>query len=116
MWQLKQHISTYKNAPDAKSWYLTVATAESPANTMYWEKPDGGYGNATLDANTGQELKLSATEGGDFFYRFHYQLFGIPILIGRLVVSLAAFIMLIALISGIITHKKFLATFYFTDL
>ncbi len=53
-----------KHAPDAKSWYLTVATAESPVNTMYWEKPDGGYGNATLDANTGQELKLSATEGG----------------------------------------------------
>ncbi len=79
---------------------------------MYWEKPDGGYGNATLDANTGQELKLSATEGGDFFYRFHYQLFGIPILIGRLVVSLAAFIMLIALISGIITHKKIFSDFF----
>ena len=63
-----------KHASDAKSWYLTVATPESPVNTMYWEKPDGSYGNATLDANTGQELKLSATEGGDFFYRFHYQL------------------------------------------
>jgi hypothetical protein len=33
-------------------------------------------GNATLDANTGKELQLSATLGGDFFYRFHYQLFG----------------------------------------
>ncbi len=101
-----------KHAPDAKSWYLTVATAESPVNTMYWEKPDGGYGNATLDANTGQELKLSATEGGDFFYRFHYQLFGVPIFIGRLIVSLAAFIMLIALVSGIITHKKIFTDFF----
>lgn len=100
-----------EHASDAKSWYLTVATSESPVNTMYWEKPDGSYGNATLDANTGQELKLSATEGGDFFYRFHYQLFGVPILIGRLVVSLAAFIMLIALISGIITHKKIFTDF-----
>jgi hypothetical protein len=27
---------------------------------MYWEKADGGYGNATLDANTGKELQLSA--------------------------------------------------------
>lgn len=101
-----------EHASDAKSWYLTVATSESPVNTMYWEKPDGSYGNATLDANTGQELKLSATEGGDFFYRFHYQLFGVPILIGRLVVSLAAFIMLIALISGIITHKKIFTDFF----
>lgn len=101
-----------ENAPDAKSWYLTVATPESPVNTMYWEKADGGYGNATLDANTGKELQLSATLGGDFFYRFHYQLFGIPIIVGRLVVCLAAFIMLIALVSGIITHKKIFTDFF----
>ncbi|OTL21926.1 peptidase [Acinetobacter pittii] len=101
-----------ENAPDAKSWYLTVATPESPVNTMYWEKADGDYGNATLDANTGKELQLSATLGGDFFYRFHYQLFGIPIIVGRLVVCLAAFIMLIALISGIITHKKIFTDFF----
>ncbi|WP_213066357.1 PepSY-associated TM helix domain-containing protein [Acinetobacter oleivorans] len=101
-----------ENAPDAKSWYLTVATPESPVNTMYWEKADGVYGNATLDANTGKELQLSATLGGDFFYRFHYQLFGIPIIVGRLVVCLAAFIMLIALVSGIITHKKIFTDFF----
>lgn len=101
-----------ENAPDAKSWYLTVATPESPVNTMYWEKADGSYGNATLDANTGKELQLSATLGGDFFYRFHYQLFGIPIIVGRLVVCLAAFIMLIALVSGIITHKKIFTDFF----
>lgn len=101
-----------ENAPDAKSWYLNVATPESPVNTMYWEKADGGYGNATLDANTGKELQLSATLGGDFFYRFHYQLFGIPIIVGRLVVCLAAFIMLIALVSGIITHKKIFTDFF----
>ena len=51
---------------------------------MYWKKADGGYESRTLDANTGQELKLSATQGGDFFYSFHYQLYGIPYLIGRL--------------------------------
>ncbi|OCY35279.1 peptidase [Acinetobacter pittii] len=101
-----------ENAPDAKSWYLTVATPESPINTMYWEKADSGYGNTTLDANTGKELQLSATLGGDFFYRFHYQLFGIPIIVGRLVVCLAAFIMLIALVSGIITHKKIFTDFF----
>ena len=94
-----------ENAPDAKSWYLTVATLESPVNTMYWEKADGGYGNATLDANTGKELQLSATLGGDFL-SIPLPTFGIPIIVGRLVVCLAAFIMLIALVSGIITHKN----------
>lgn len=118
-YEIKQDVSIktayqylQEHAPDAKSWYLTIATPESPVNTMYWEKPDGGYGNATLDANTGKELQLSATEGGDFFYRFHYQLFGMPILIGRLLVCIAAFIMLIALVSGIITHKKIFTDFF----
>ena len=79
---------------------------------MYWKKADGGYESRTLDANTGQELKLSATQGGDFFYSFHYQLYGIPYLIGRLIVCFAAFIMLIALVSGIITHKQMITDFF----
>jgi len=101
-----------KNASDAKSWFLSVATQEQPVNKIYWEKADGAYESRTLDANTGQELQLSATQGGEFFYRFHYQLYGMPVLIGRLIASLAAFVMLIVLISGIITHKKIITDFF----
>ena len=101
-----------KNAPNAKSWYLNIANHEQPVNQMYWKKADGGYESRTLDANTGQEIKLSATQGGDFFYSFHYQLYGIPYLIGRLIVCFAAFIMLIALVSGIITHKQMITDFF----
>ncbi len=35
-----------------------------------------------------------------------------PVLIGRLIASLAAFVMLIILISGIITHKKIITDFF----
>jgi hypothetical protein len=59
-----------------------------------------------LDANTGQELKLSATQGGDFFYNFHFQLYGLPVLIGRLIVCIAAFIMLVALVLALLPIKK----------
>ncbi len=101
-----------KNAADAKSWYVSLANQENPVNKMYWEKATGGYESKTLDANTGKELKLSNTQGGDFFYNFHFQLYGMPVLIGRLITSIAAFIMLIALISGIITHKKIITDFF----
>lgn len=101
-----------KNAADAKSWYVSLANQENPVNKMYWEKATGGYESKTLDANTGEELKLSNTQGGDFFYNFHFQLYGMPVLIGRLITSLSAFIMLIALISGIITHKKIITDFF----
>ncbi len=101
-----------KHAGDAKSWFINVADSKSPVNQMYWQKIDGSYGNKTLNPNTAEEITLSNTEGGDFFYNFHFQLFGIPYLVGRLIVSLAAFIMLIALVSGIITHKKILTDFF----
>lgn len=101
-----------QHAPDAKSWYIGVASEQSPVTNIYWQKKQGGYESKTLDANTGQELSLSATLGGDFFYAFHYQLFGLPVMIGRVIVCLAAFIMFIALISGIITHKKIFTDFF----
>ncbi|ENW04955.1 PepSY-associated TM helix domain-containing protein [Acinetobacter beijerinckii] len=101
-----------QHAADAKSWYLKVANQEEPVNRMYWEKAIGGYESRSLDANSGQELKLSATQGGDFFYNFHFQLYGFPVMIGRLIACIAAFIMLIALVSGIITHKKIFTDFF----
>lgn len=101
-----------QNAPTAKSWNIEVANSTSPVNKIYWQKAEGGYENKTLDATTGQELNLPPTQGGDFFYNFHYQLYGMPYIIGRTLVTLAAFMMLIALISGIITHKKILTDFF----
>lgn len=101
-----------KNAPNAKSWYIGIAHPNTPVNKIYWQKADGGYESKTLDANTGKELNLSATQGGDFFYSFHYQLYGIPYAIGRLIVTFAALIMFITLISGIITHKKIFTEFF----
>ena len=101
-----------KHAPDAKSWYIGIANQASPVNKIYWQKADGGYERKTLDASTGKELSLSATQGGDFFYSFHFQLYGLPYIIGRTIVTIAAFIMFITLISGIITHKKILTEFF----
>ena len=101
-----------QHAPDAQNWYIGVANQDSPVNKVYWQKVDGGYEVKTLDASTGKELNLSATQGGDFFYNFHFQLYGMPYTIGRLIVTIAAFIMLLTLISGIITHKKILTDFF----
>lgn len=99
-------------APTAKGWYINLASQEAPSTRVYWQTSDGNYVSKVLDPNSGQDMQLSPTQGGDFFYNFHFQLFAIPITIGRLIVSFAACIMLIALISGIITHKKIFAEFF----
>ncbi|WZB73386.1 PepSY-associated TM helix domain-containing protein [Achromobacter xylosoxidans] len=49
--------------------------------------------------------------GGDFFYRFHFELeIGFPW--GRWLASIAGMFMLVAIISGVITHKKIFADFF----
>ncbi len=101
-----------QHAPEAKSWYIGVASEQSPVTNIYWQTKEGRYESKTLDAATGKQLSLSATLGGDFFYAFHYQLFGVPAIIGQVIVCIAAFIMFIALISGIITHKKIFTDFF----
>ncbi|MBF7686981.1 PepSY-associated TM helix domain-containing protein [Acinetobacter rathckeae] len=101
-----------QHATDAQSWNIQVASTDNPINTIYWQKNDGSYVFKQLDPRTQQEINLLPTQGGDFFYNFHFQLFGVPIVFGRLLVSFAAFIMLIALISGVITHKKIFTDFF----
>lgn len=101
-----------ENAPDARRWYIGVANNKNPVNEIFWEKAQGGFERKVLDPNLGTEVKRSFTQGGDFFYNFHFQLYGMPIMVGRMITTLAAFIMLIALISGIITHKKIITDFF----
>ena len=101
-----------ENAADAQTWFIQVAHEHMPVNKIYWQKADGSYESKILNPNTGKELKLLDTPLGDFFYNFHFQLYAVPYYIGRLIVSFAAFIMLICLISGIITHKKIFTDFF----
>ena len=101
-----------KHAPKAKSWYLQVANENNPINKIYWQTQDGTFNSKTLDPNTAQELNQLENQAGEFLYLFHFQLYGMPILTARLIVSCAAFMMLISLISGIITHKKIFTDFF----
>src|SRR3546814_5066259 len=52
------------------------------------------------------------TPGGFFLYRFHFDLHYIPVLWARYLVGAAAMFMLIAILSGIVTHKKIFADFF----
>lgn len=64
-----------------------------------------------LDATTGQQLFPRATQGGRFLSIFHFQLYGLPHVWARWIIGLATLLMLAALISGIITHKKIFQDF-----
>ena len=102
-------------APGAASWTLELANRRHLAVWASWTQPGGGKRGrqqAELDAGTGTVLTPRATAGGDFLYNFHFRLYGIPRSVGRWIVGMATMVMLVALLSGVITHKRIFADFF----
>lgn len=100
-----------ENAGDAKRWFITLPDERSPELRVSWTTPKGGFGQKSLDALSGTPVHARQSLGGEFFYRFHFQL-QLPYPWGRWLASLAAMVMFVALISGIITHKKIFKEFF----
>ena len=118
-----------RKAPQAESWTVTLPDARNPAMRMFWRNPEsmvtppaegekrrrrggGRFGDATVDPNSGQEVRARETRGGDFFYRLHFDLHYIPVIWARYIVGFCAMFMLVAIITGVITHKKIFTDFF----
>lgn len=104
-------------APDALSWTIALPTARDPAAHVSWRDPGAAAGKAglrraVLDAGTGQAIQVRETRGGDFLYRFHFELYGMPRIWARWLVGAATLFMLVAIVSGVITHKKIFSDFF----
>ena len=101
-----------RTMPDAIGWSVRLPNAETSAVEVYWWKhPAGPYHHALLDPATGEASQARDTMGGDFPFRFHFEL-SLPRLWGRWIVGLCAMILLISLISGIVTHRRIFADFF----
>lgn len=103
------------NAGHSPRWFISLPDAREPALSVMWQDPNkrgrGAFTRHTLDPQTGQRVEARDSRGGDFFYRFHYELqMGYPW--GRWLSSLAALVMLVTLVTGIITHKKIFKEFF----
>lgn len=104
-----------QNGQTAESWNIRFATERQPAIMLNVRQPGEGRRRGDeiyLDAQTGQEIKARETRGGGFLYRFHFELYGMPRIWGRWIVGIATLFMFVAIISGIITHKKIFKDFF----
>ncbi|TXN23218.1 PepSY-associated TM helix domain-containing protein [Methylobacterium sp. WL9] len=99
-------------APNAIAWYVTLPSAADPAVALMWFTDFAlPPGTARLDPATGGPPAVRETFGGDFFYRFHFEL-NLPSTIGRWIAGICAMIGLVTLLSGIITHRRIFADFF----
>jgi len=115
-----QHFLETK-APDAQSWFITMPTQRSAGAQIFWQpRPEGdaaprrrrGRDTQALIGADGQPVIARDTRGGDFFYRFHFDLHYMPVIWARWLVSFGAMMMLVAILTGIVAHKKIFKDFF----
>lgn len=98
------------NAARAPAWYIVPPDGrQSITEASYADGDD--FRRVALDPTSGQPHGIRDTMGGEFFYRFHFEL-ELPYPWGRILASAGGVLMLVALISGIVTHRRFFADFF----
>lgn len=104
--------------PDSPLVLMSLPTSRNPLGSAFWRTPPGSdasrpaFDRAIFNPETGQKLTIRDTEGGDFFFAFHFNLHYMSPLWGRWIAGLSAMFMLIAIVSGVITHKKIFIDFF----
>ena len=105
-----------KEHPKADMWEIWPVQRPGHGLSAYWFQPSGGYGSADLDPLTGavvehaREANARETIAGHHFVDFHYELHAGRI--GVWIVGITTMIMLVALVSGVITHKRIFKDFF----
>lgn len=114
---IQQSLSTaekrlHEKAQGAERWFISPpGDRNNPYLRVFWQMPgaDGKPGprvNELLNATTGETLSGRATGGGQTLYRMHYALHYMPPNIGYWIVGICSMFMLVAIITGIVIHKK----------
>lgn len=96
--------------PNADNWGISLPTERSPGLRVSTGDRRHGIG-VQLDPQSGEPISVRDSVGGNFFFRFHFTL-DLPRNWGIFVVGALALVMLAALVTGIVIHKKFFKEFF----
>ncbi|MFC4788200.1 PepSY-associated TM helix domain-containing protein [Giesbergeria sinuosa] len=103
--------------PALTQWIMHLPDERNPAVGILWrDTGNGRFETLHMNPQTGEAIATRPTMGGDFFYRFHFELRtaqkGRWTLEGRWLVGVATMLMLVALITGVITHRRIFKDFF----
>ena len=105
-------------APRAARWTVFPPSGHDvPHVTINWRGGADASGrplrrSETLDPATGAPFRTRATGGGQTLYQLHYTLHYLPRAAARWLVGVCSMLMLVAIVSGVITHKKIFSDFF----
>lgn len=107
------------NAPGADQWLLTLpADRNEPYAKLFWRGADldagasAERGDQRVDLSNGETLEARATGGGQKLYQMHWLLHYTSRAYSDWIVTTATLFMFIALITGVIIHKKIFKDFF----
>lgn len=106
-----------RQSPGLTQWIMHLPDERNPSVNILWrDTGNGRFETLHMNPQTGEAIQTRQTMAGDFFYRFHFELRtaqkGRWALEGRWVVGVATMLMLVALITGVITHRRIFKDFF----
>lgn len=102
-----------QTAPNSHFWSISLPSQQRQYVRVGWQDEDKNFQREKLDFNTGDKLKsedVRETEGGHHFVHMHFELHAGDT--GIWMVGFATIAMLVALVSGIVVHKKIFKDFF----
>ena len=101
-----------ERATKSPRWLADLPDERNRKLQLLWQTPGGGrFQNESIDPATGAKVSARPSLGGEFFYRFHFQL-QLPNPWGRFLAVAVALAMFVALITGVIAHRRFFADLF----
>ena len=107
-----------KHAQGIDEWDIYLPSARDRSLRVGWRHPAepgkkrGKYKIKVLDVNTGDKIERRATGGGRLLYRMHYRLHYLSTDISYWIVGFCSMLMLLAVITGVVIHKKIFSDFF----
>jgi len=95
-----------------EQWYVELPNSRVPLLRLQtWDLQGEGH-SRFIDPGAGHLLETAGSQGGDFFYRFHYTLHLQAGRLGLLLVGLASMIGLLVIIAGLLIHVRLFKDFF----
>lgn len=114
---LLQRLAT--EAPGAERWFLRLPNDRNqPYPGVFWQGASvaagasAEQGSLMLNGTSGDRFQVRDTGGGQFLYQLHWRLHYLTRTQADVIVGIATLFMLVALITGVIVHKKIFKDFF----